>query len=456
MSQTLVNAPQQQTQKPSARRVSQPHDRDEREAERAAEVVARGGSVAGWSLSSLPTSPPAAAQESPVHRCTGRGGCLCDSCAGRVNTVLGEQGSPLDAGTRSFMEKGFGYDFSRVRLHADSRAGSSARALGARAYTVGEHVVSAEGAPTVASEPERRLLAHELAHVVQDRSSPEPATVHRQAAPAAAAPAAPARPQREERLGIGRGGGRIDAELDRSVGWLTAKVKVLFNFVNNPKPWPSPARQTAWRDSFIRTVFQRWSFKHFLVPEQVCPGEPQQVAVRLQVIPVTANPHFTMNVGFTDTFQQSSVGGRTATMDVLDVERRSDQPQVPAEHEFGHMLGLPHIHCDSNDKQCYGVTREERADVMGKGSFVSPHDYEPFAELMPYFTGCNWRVRQASFIPTSRGPLIGGFLGGLLGGVGGALLGSLLGPIGAIVGGVLGLAGGAALGAHLGTPDIPS
>jgi hypothetical protein len=120
------------------------------------------------------------------------------------------------------------------------------------------------------------------------------------------------------------------------------------------------------------------------------------------------------------------------------------------------MLGLPHIHCDANDKQCYGVTREEQADVMGKGSFVSPHDYAVFAELMPYFTSCNWRVRQASTIPTSRGPLIGGVLGGLLGGVGGALLGSLLGPVGAIVGGILGAAGGAALGAHIGTPEVPS
>jgi hypothetical protein len=143
-------------------------------------------------------------------------------------------------------------------------------------------------------------------------------------------------------------------------------------------------------------------------------------------------------------------------MDALDVERRSDVPQVPAEHEFGHMLGLPHIHCDSNDQQCYGVTREEKADVMGSGSFVSPHDYEVFAELMPAFTSCNYRVQQASTIPTSRGPLIGGVIGGILGGVGGALLGSLLGPIGAIVGGVLGAAGGAALGAFLGTPEVPS
>jgi hypothetical protein len=455
MTQALAHAaPQARQTQP--RRVSQPHDHDEREAERAAEVVARGGSVAGWSFAAGAASQPAGAG-GIVHRCGGPGMCGCAACRARVDDVLGEPGTALDTGARRFMEARFGHDFARVRLHADSRSGASARALGASAYSVGEHVVTADGVPSVASDSGRRLLAHELAHVVQHRAAPADATVHRQAnaAPAAPAPAAP-RPQRDERFNLGRGGSRVDAELDRTAAWLTARMKVLFNFVNAPQPWPSPARQTAWRDAFIRTVERRWSFKHFLVPEQACQGEPQQVAVRLQIVPVTSNPHFTMNIGFTDRFRTSSVGGRTATMDVLDIERRSDQPQVPAEHEFGHMLGLPHVHCDSNDRHCYGVNREERADVMGKGSFVSPHDYQPFAELMHYFTGCNWRVRPMSVIPSGRGPLIGGFLGGLLGGVGGALLGSLLGPIGAIVGGLAGLLGGAALGAHLGTPEVPS
>jgi hypothetical protein len=388
-----------------ARGVSQPHDRDEREAEHAAEIVTRGGNVGGWSFS--PPGAPAPPGGGPVRRCAGPGKCNCPACRARVDEVVGGAGIPLDSGTRSFMEAGFGHDFGGVRLHADSSAAASARSLGARAYAVGNDVVTAEGAPHVASEPSRRLLAHELAHVVQDRASPgQQQVVRRQAAPAPAAPAW-SRPQREERFGIGRGGARIDAELDRSIGWLTAKIKVLFNYVNTPQAWPSPARQTAWQDTFCNTVMQRWSFKHFLAPDQPAPGEPQQVAVRVQVLPVTSNPHFTMNVGFTTTFQQSSVGGRTATMDELDVAQRSDIPQMPAEHEFGHMLGLPHIHCDTNDQTCYGVTPEEQADIMGTGSFVSPRDYEPFAELMPYFTGRNYRVRQASFIPTPPRPTPG-------------------------------------------------
>lgn len=385
-----------------ARRVSRPQDRDERQAERAAEVVARGGNVTDWSFASPGTQPRA------VHRCAGPGRCSCPRCraTAAVDAATSWPGTALEPGTRRFMEAAFGRDFGSVRLHADSRAAASANALGARAYSVGEHVVTAEGRPRLASGDGRRLLAHELAHVVQHRAAGDSSTVHRQTGPqpgggASGAGAAATRPQREERFGLGRGGGRLDATLDRSIGWLTAVVKVRFNFRNTPQPWPSEAAKTTWRDSYVAAVTQRWSFKHFLVPDPSCPGEPQQVAVRVQVRPVTSDPHFTMNVGYTTTFQQSSVGGRTATMDALDVAVRSDIPQVPAEHEFGHMLGLPHIHCDSNAAQCYGVTSAERADVMGVGSYVSPHDYGVFAELMPYFTGCNYRVRQASFIPTA-------------------------------------------------------
>jgi hypothetical protein len=268
---------------------------------------------------------------------------------------------------------------------------------------------------------------------------------------------------REERFNLGRGGGRVDADLDRSSGWLTVKVKVKFMMLNSPQPWPSPARFEQFKTDFAEAVTKRWSFKHFLVPQRACPDEPQRVVVRLQVIPVTSAQHFTANVGFTSDYVQSSVTDRTATLDVLDTAQRADLPQTPSEHEFGHMLGLPHIRC-AGTGDCYGVTSNERADVMGEGSYVSPRDYEVFAELMPYFTGCNYNVQQASFIPTSRAPGIGGAIGFLGGGVGGALagaaIGGLFGPVGAIVGGLVGLVGGAIGGYFAGraiaTPRVPS
>jgi hypothetical protein len=81
--------------------------------------------------------------------------------------VLHSPGQPLDAGERTFLEPRFGHDFSRVRVHTDARAAESARAVDALAYTVGQHIVFAERQYAPGTDAGRRLLAHELAHVIQ-------------------------------------------------------------------------------------------------------------------------------------------------------------------------------------------------------------------------------------------------------------------------------------------------
>ena len=86
-----------------------------------------------------------------------------------VQGVLNSAGRPLEAQTRSFMESRFGQDFSRVRVHTDARAAESARAVNALAYTVGTNVVFGAGAYAPETSAGRRLLAHELTHVVQQR-----------------------------------------------------------------------------------------------------------------------------------------------------------------------------------------------------------------------------------------------------------------------------------------------
>jgi hypothetical protein len=84
-----------------------------------------------------------------------------------VREVLRSPGQPLDAGARAFMEPRFGHDFSRVRIHADARAADSARAVDALAYTVGQDVVFGAGLYQPGAREGRRLLAHELAHTLQ-------------------------------------------------------------------------------------------------------------------------------------------------------------------------------------------------------------------------------------------------------------------------------------------------
>jgi hypothetical protein len=84
-----------------------------------------------------------------------------------VNSVLRSSGQPLDERIRSEMESRFGYDFQNVRVHTGARAAESARAVNARAYTVGRDIVMGAGDHTPDTQSGKRLLAHELTHVVQ-------------------------------------------------------------------------------------------------------------------------------------------------------------------------------------------------------------------------------------------------------------------------------------------------
>jgi hypothetical protein len=88
-----------------------------------------------------------------------------------VQSIPGRTGEPLDASTRAFMEPRFGSDFGDVRLHTDAVAADSARSIDALAYTVGRNVVFSAGRYSPGTAAGRSLLAHELAHVVQQRGS---------------------------------------------------------------------------------------------------------------------------------------------------------------------------------------------------------------------------------------------------------------------------------------------
>lgn len=92
-----------------------------------------------------------------------------------VNAVLARSGRPMDEPTRVAMEQQFRHDFSGVRLHTGATAAQSARAVHALAYTVGRDVVFGQGQYAPQSPTGRRLLAHELAHVVQQHGSSGPA-----------------------------------------------------------------------------------------------------------------------------------------------------------------------------------------------------------------------------------------------------------------------------------------
>ncbi len=92
-----------------------------------------------------------------------------------VHDVLRSSGRPLPASLRSEMGARYGHDFSRVQVHTDARAGESADAVGALAYTVGRDLVFGSGRYAPASPQGKALIAHELTHVVQQRDAGPPA-----------------------------------------------------------------------------------------------------------------------------------------------------------------------------------------------------------------------------------------------------------------------------------------
>ncbi|HSL00271.1 MAG TPA: DUF4157 domain-containing protein [Rubrobacteraceae bacterium] len=88
-----------------------------------------------------------------------------------VHEVLRSSGQPLDTKTRVFMESRLGHDFSQVRIHTNEKAAESAQGVNALAYTVGRNVVFGTGQYAPSTDAGRRLLAHELTHVVQQGHS---------------------------------------------------------------------------------------------------------------------------------------------------------------------------------------------------------------------------------------------------------------------------------------------
>jgi Domain of unknown function (DUF4157) len=89
-----------------------------------------------------------------------------------VHDVISSGGRPLDDDVRTDMEQRLGHDFGDVRIHDDAAAAASAQAVNAHAYTVGSKIVFQRDRYDPVSAAGRTTLAHELTHVVQQRSGP--------------------------------------------------------------------------------------------------------------------------------------------------------------------------------------------------------------------------------------------------------------------------------------------
>jgi Domain of unknown function (DUF4157)/Putative RNase-like toxin, toxin_1 len=169
--------------------IGEPDDAFEREADRVADQVVTGGADfrPQRSLSRISIGAPlqrkcacggSASLEDECENCREKkarlqrkshGSTHTGEVPAQVDSALAAPGHPLDPATRRYFEPRFGHDFSRVRVHVDDAATDS---VSAHAFTVGERIVFSASQYQPATPTGRRLLAHELTHVIQ-QTNPE-------------------------------------------------------------------------------------------------------------------------------------------------------------------------------------------------------------------------------------------------------------------------------------------
>ena len=177
-----------------------------------------------------------------------------ESYVGAMNST----GEPLPNKVRSFFEPRFGYDFSNVKIHSDAEAARSARSVNALAYTSGNHIVFNSGQYSPGTDSGRRLLGHELTHVIQQRSAPTAPAVQRETEVTVDnVPGACSLPQHR----------KIEPAVRTAGTWLNQAIGRLNNYIANPaghagvqaslqRHFRSSSDQTAQR---VRRVLQRIS-----------------------------------------------------------------------------------------------------------------------------------------------------------------------------------------------------
>jgi hypothetical protein len=395
--------------------VSQPGDPLEQEADQVADKVMR-----------MPAASPSLSAADPEiqRKCScSAGGHTCDKCSkeedkkiqakeipGRTPSIspqaeahiesLRGGSQPLAHPLRAFFEPRFGRNFGDVRIHTGERAASSAEAINAVAYTVGRDIVFGAGRYAPSTAAGKRLLAHELTHVVQQSRSGEP-SIQRQA-------------YREDSKGCA----------------LTAKYTITFAFQPKKQDLWTPEREDnfmAAAKSQIEGAFNRNEYR--IVPAGAnyqrsllgiglglgnCPCFPAGFRPRVEITTergrissrsgdwntmVTANP--------SGKFIKSAATAGSRELGKLDEADVNPSTQMPIAHEFGHFLelqhpghGIPGIIPNSDAEYSYtGPDSANRqvagTDLLGSGMGLRPFYFESWvAHLNSNHSKCRYAISE--------------------------------------------------------------
>jgi hypothetical protein len=221
--------------------------------------------------------------------------------------------------------------------------------------------------------------------------------------------------ERENNIDVNGHSNLFDAILSHKNAMLTLLMRINFRFHPDSA---GTALTNNEQDSFIarfrRDVRRVWSFMYALVPVgSLLRNYLDTYYANIRIVNTATNPHYVAHItraasayASTDPPGAIGAGGPAADNDTRwlrlgsrDVgmfrgQSRGGFPmrQYTSAHEFGHMMGLPHIRCDTNSADCYGTTSAERSNIMGLNNSVTPANYLPFTTAMRAITGSNWRA----------------------------------------------------------------
>jgi len=165
-------------------KIGQPGDKYEQEADRVAEQVMKmpesqaASSSAPYIQRACPTCEEEELQRQPIEE--EEEGLQAKTTSGipevrpdiesDIQSLKG-RGEPLSESDRAFYEPRFGHDFSGVRVHTGTQAGEMAKGINAKAFTIGKNVVFGSGQYSPKTDEGKKLLAHELTHVIHQQSA---------------------------------------------------------------------------------------------------------------------------------------------------------------------------------------------------------------------------------------------------------------------------------------------
>ncbi len=310
-----------------------------------------------------------------------------------VHEVLGSPGRPLEKSVRDFFEPRFGRDFSGVRIHTDARASTAAQSIRSRAFASGNNIAFNSGQFAPKTMEGKRLLGHELAHVIQQRGntasgSPAlPAVSRKQAAT----------PDIQRATYKGKDhGGRFT--IDDKTCEMDYYQKWYFKF----KTKQTKEQKAKYMEVAKKQIEETWSEKYPLIPDKSdCPCHPTGLTVKVHLS--TVEDKREGKKGFSVAVhdkKRAFVNPLTSnvTLDKEDAKKQrmnyglSVDPMPVIPHEFGHTIGLPDEYTG-----WAGLFRTEGSNdkpaLMHYGADVRPRHYQPFADLanLTVGKGCTYR-----------------------------------------------------------------